>query len=41
MKIYDAWAELQDWLDALVDTCEYVTPEKVLDKMDELEMKHE
>ena len=37
MKIYEAWTELQEWLGNQSDpVCEVV-----LEKMDELEMKHE
>lgn len=43
MKIYDAWEELKEWLEQ-EDTKEILAPSSclaVLDKIEELEMKHE
>lgn len=40
MKIYEAWEELADWL-ANFNPDDLLSPREVLDKIDELEAKHE
>jgi len=40
MKTYDAWQELKEWL-LHMDGGEILTSDGVLDKIDELECKHE
>lgn len=40
MKIYEAWEELADWL-AGMNQNDLLSPRDVLDKIDELEAKHE
>ena len=42
MKIYEAWQELYEWLDTHPGyPYDDFTPLEVLNKMDELEAKHE